>query len=252
MLDLDRNHGLRRLFHLARRRVVTGFGVAVVAFILATPTWTSLVTGTAIALAGQALRVWAAGHLVKGREVTISGPYRWMQHPLYVGSGLMAIGFSVIAASWIVAIGVLGYVGVMTAAAIRLEAATLREAFGDTHARYVRRRGHAGGWRPPPLQSPARCRQPRTPFGCGGDRHRRHYGAEGVVQRVTVVRSHPPRILKMRAVSSGVEHRFYTPGVTGSNPVPPTIPARRVQHPSAESSKIISPCATRAQTAAGS
>ena len=137
MLDLDRNHGLRRLFHLARRRVVTGFGVAVVAFILATPTWTSLVTGTAIALVGQALRIWAAGHLVKGREVTMSGPYRWMQHPLYVGSGLMAIGFSVIAASWIVAIGVLGYVGVMTAAAIRLEAATLREAFGDTHAQYV-------------------------------------------------------------------------------------------------------------------
>ena len=137
MLDLDRDHGLRRLFHLARRRVVTGFAVAVVAFTLATPTWMSLVIGTAIALVGQALRIWAAGHLVKGQEVTMSGPYRWMQHPLYIGSGIMAVGFSVIAVSWIVGVGVLGYVGVMTAAAIRLEAATLREAFGDTHARYV-------------------------------------------------------------------------------------------------------------------
>lgn len=137
MLDLDRDHGLRRLFNLARRRVVTGFAVAVVAFALATPTWTTLVAGTAIALAGEALRLWAAGHLVKGREVTTSGPYRWMQHPLYVGSGLLGVGFSVIAANWVVAVVVLGYVGAMTAAAIRLETATLRDAFGDTYERYV-------------------------------------------------------------------------------------------------------------------
>ena len=25
---------------------------------------------------GKALRIWAAGHLEKGREVTVSGPYR--------------------------------------------------------------------------------------------------------------------------------------------------------------------------------
>lgn len=137
MLDLDRDHGLRRLFHLARRRVVMGFAVAAIAFTLATPTWTTLVAGTAIALAGEALRLWAAGHLVKGREVTASGPYRWMQHPLYVGSGILGVGFSVIAANWVVAVVVLGYVGVMTAAAIRLETATLRDAFGEDYARYV-------------------------------------------------------------------------------------------------------------------
>ena len=92
MLDLDRDRGLRRLFNVARRRVITGFAVAVVAFALATPTWTTLAAGAAIALAGEALRLWAAGHLLKGREVTMSGPYRWMQHPLYVGSGLLGVG----------------------------------------------------------------------------------------------------------------------------------------------------------------
>ncbi len=137
MLDLDRDPRLRRLFNLARRRVVAGFAVAAVTFILATPTWTTLAAGAAIALIGEALRVWAAGHLVKGREVTMSGPYRWMQHPLYVGSAVLGVGFSVIAASWVVAVIVLGYVGVMTAAAIRLETATLRDAFGETYTRYV-------------------------------------------------------------------------------------------------------------------
>ena len=137
MPDLNRDHGLRLLSHVARRRVATGFGVAAVTFVLATPTWATLAVGAAIGLAGEALRLWAAGHLVKGREVTISGPYRWMQHPLYVGSGILGVGFSVIAASWVVAVVVLGYLGAMTAVAIRLETAALRDAFGDTHARYV-------------------------------------------------------------------------------------------------------------------
>ena len=30
-------------------------------------------------LAGEALRLWAAGHLEKGKEVTRSGPYRWVR-----------------------------------------------------------------------------------------------------------------------------------------------------------------------------
>ena len=39
--------------------------------------------------AGEALRIWAAGHLEKGREVTASGPYRWTRHPLYLGSTII-------------------------------------------------------------------------------------------------------------------------------------------------------------------
>ena len=104
----------------------------------------SIAAGTAIGLAGEWLRLWAAGHLMKGRELTTSGPYRWMRHPLYVGSGMMGVGFSVAAASWLAAVLVLGYLGLMTAAAIPLEEATLRDAFGEAHARYV------AGEAPPP------------------------------------------------------------------------------------------------------
>ena len=144
MLDLDREPRLRRLFNVARWRVAVGFFVAVAALVLATPTWMSIAAGTAIGLAGEALRLWAAGHLVKGSELTTSGPYRWMRHPLYAGSGIMGVGFSVGAASWLAAVLVLGYFGLMTAVAIPLEEATLRDTFGEAHARYV------AGEAPPP------------------------------------------------------------------------------------------------------
>ncbi len=44
---------------------------------------------------GEVLRIWAAGHLNKSREVTSSGPYRWFAHPLYVGSSIMGVGLAI-------------------------------------------------------------------------------------------------------------------------------------------------------------
>ncbi len=61
------------LRRLARRRVALGFLAGAVAFVLAEPTSCSLVAGGAVALVGEAIRLWAAGHLDKGREVTMSG-----------------------------------------------------------------------------------------------------------------------------------------------------------------------------------
>src|SRR5262249_8102292 len=86
--------------------------------------------------AGEAIRVWAAGHLEKGREVTSSGPYRWMGHPLYVGSSILALG--VVIAAWSVPLAILAavYMGTTITAAIRTEEAFLRRTFGDTYDRY--------------------------------------------------------------------------------------------------------------------
>ena len=137
MLDLDANPVLRLLFRIARLRVTLGFAVAAVAFTLARPSWTSIAAGVPIAMVGEGVRLWAAGHLEKAREVTISGPYRFTRHPLYAGSALIGVGFSVAAASTLVAAVVLGYLAVMVSVAIRLEEATLRAAFGEMHAHYV-------------------------------------------------------------------------------------------------------------------
>ena len=79
----------------ARWRVTGGFVAAVVILVLARPTWESWAAGFVIAAIGEGLRVWASGHLEKGREVTRSGPYRFVRHPLYAGSMVMALGVAV-------------------------------------------------------------------------------------------------------------------------------------------------------------
>ena len=121
---------------LARRRVALGWIAVVATIVLARPTWMTWRIGLAIAAAGEIVRVWAAGHLEKGREVTRSGPYRFTRHPLYVGSSIMALGIVIAARSGVVAILAALYMSSTLTAAIRTEEAFLRRAFGDTYDRY--------------------------------------------------------------------------------------------------------------------
>ena len=122
---------------LARRRVALGFVVAAVAAVFADPTWSSWSAGAALAAVGESIRIWAAGHLEKSREVTRSGPYRWVRHPLYVGSSVLAAGVMVAARHPLVAIVGVVYMAVTLTAAIRTEEAFLRDRFGETYDRYV-------------------------------------------------------------------------------------------------------------------
>ena len=121
---------------LARYRVRLGFLAAVVLFVIARPTLTSVAIGGAISCAGEALRIWAAGHLEKGREVTASGPYRLTRHPLYVGSAIMGIGFAVACGTIAAAVLVLAYLGLTVGAAIRSEETHLTEKFGSAYPDY--------------------------------------------------------------------------------------------------------------------
>src|SRR3990167_4661683 len=132
----------RMIAALARLRVTLGFACGALVLWLAEPTGTTIAAGTAIAIAGEGLRVWSSGHLNKAREVTVSGPYRWFAHPLYVGSSVMGVGLAV--ASNSVAVGgvIALYLAVTLTAAIRNEEAFLRRTFGDRYDRY--RRGRPG------------------------------------------------------------------------------------------------------------
>ena len=130
----DASGGLVRA--VARRRVALGFVSAAVMFVLARPTWESLGAGFVVAAAGECLRIWAAGHLEKGREVTRSGPYRFFGHPLYAGSMIIAIGVAMAAQGALPALLAGLYMGVTVAAAIQVEEAQLREAFGTAYDDY--------------------------------------------------------------------------------------------------------------------
>lgn len=121
---------------LARLRVPLGYLFGVVAFVLAWPTRRSLLVGAIVGVLGEAIRVWAAGHLEKGREVTTSGPYAWMRHPLYVGSSVMGAGLAIAARNAIVAVVIFFYLLVTIAAAIRTEEAHLTTKFGRAYPEY--------------------------------------------------------------------------------------------------------------------
>jgi protein-S-isoprenylcysteine O-methyltransferase Ste14 len=125
---------------LARWRVSLGFVFAGIVLWQATPTRQSLLIGAAIAILGESLRLWAAGHLEKSKEVTQSGPYRYTRHPLYLGSSLIGIGMAVVANNLMVAAIVIAYLALTLTAAMRSEEAHLREKFGDAYDAYAQKR----------------------------------------------------------------------------------------------------------------
>ena len=125
---------------LARWRVFLGFVFAAIVMWLATPTRNSLLFGAAIAVIGECLRLWAAGHLEKGREVTRSGPYRHTRHPLYLGSSIIGVGIAVASHHLVVAAMVVAYMLLTLTAAMRSEEAHLRQKFGDAYDAYAEKR----------------------------------------------------------------------------------------------------------------
>jgi len=121
---------------MARWRVPLGYFLGIVTFLLAAPTPASLALGAAVGSLGEALRIWAAGHLEKGREVTRTGPYALTRHPLYLGSAIMGVGFAIAARSIAAAVLVGVYLVVTITAAIRSEEAHLTDKFGAEYPDY--------------------------------------------------------------------------------------------------------------------
>lgn len=73
------------------RQIVTYIAAAGVLSI-AHPVWPTYAVGCGLAAIGIAFRVWGCGHLRKNRELATSGPYAHVQHPLYLGTFLIAAG----------------------------------------------------------------------------------------------------------------------------------------------------------------
>jgi protein-S-isoprenylcysteine O-methyltransferase Ste14 len=124
---------------LARYRVALGSALALATLWLARPSARGLAAGAVVAGAGAALRLWAAGHVEKSREVTSSGPYRFTRHPLYLGSTVVGLGVAVAAAQPWLGAGIVAYLAATLTAAMRAEEAHLREKFGDAYDRYAQR-----------------------------------------------------------------------------------------------------------------
>ena len=91
--ELTFGQRLHQTLLLARIPASILMGAAIV--LLAHPTLNSWLLGLMVVSLGEALRLWASGHIHKSAEVTTSGPYAMCRHPLYLGHFLVAIGFCI-------------------------------------------------------------------------------------------------------------------------------------------------------------
>ncbi len=78
-------------------RTLPLYALIVILVILANPTVLSCIFGFIVVAAGEALRFSAAGQISKNNELTTSGPYAYLQSPLYLGSFIIATGFCIMA-----------------------------------------------------------------------------------------------------------------------------------------------------------
>jgi protein-S-isoprenylcysteine O-methyltransferase Ste14 len=85
------------------------------------------------ALAGEALRVWASGHLDKTRALATGGPYAHTRNPLYLGSLLLAVALSVASSSAGATAAVAVYLLAFYPSVMREEARFLAAKFPATY-----------------------------------------------------------------------------------------------------------------------
>ncbi len=130
------------------------------------PTPSLFLAGAILVAAGEATRIWAAGHLVKSLELIDSGPYAYTQNPLYLGRLLILTGFCIMARNeiylnWIaLAAGYLIFFGYYIPRKLRVEGGRLQKMHGDAWVRY-----NAAV----PILIPSLARYPgkRTPWSMG-------------------------------------------------------------------------------------
>jgi hypothetical protein len=122
---------------MQRWRVPLGFVCAALFFLLSRPRPLTLAIGGAIALPGLALRAWGTGHLRKNDALAITGPYAYTRNPLYLGSFVMGVGFTIASGRFVLGIVFAALFLGIYVPVMRVESATLMELFGGRYLRYM-------------------------------------------------------------------------------------------------------------------
>jgi protein-S-isoprenylcysteine O-methyltransferase Ste14 len=96
-----------------------------------------LIIGAVVSLSGLAIRAWASGHIQKNVRLATTGPYAFTRNPLYFGSFLLGLGFTIAAGRWVLAalFGAL-FLGIYLPV-MRVEANDLAKTFRDEYIRYA-------------------------------------------------------------------------------------------------------------------
>ncbi len=123
---------------MQRWRVPLGFVSAAVFLVFAKPSPKTLVVGGTIAVAGLFLRAWSAGHIRKNDVLAVTGPYAYTRNPLYLGSFVIGLGFTIAAARPGLAVLFAVLFLCIYLPVMRVEAKTLVGIFGDSYGEYAR------------------------------------------------------------------------------------------------------------------
>jgi protein-S-isoprenylcysteine O-methyltransferase Ste14 len=123
---------------IQRWRVPLGFVCGALFIFFARPTPKALLVGASVSILGLAIRAWAAGHIRKNAQLATSGPYAFTRNPLYLGSFLLGLGFTI--ASGRLLLGLLFaalFLGIYLPV-MRVEASTMAQLFGEDYEKYRR------------------------------------------------------------------------------------------------------------------
>jgi protein-S-isoprenylcysteine O-methyltransferase Ste14 len=138
-----------------RRRTVFSLVVVVPLFVLARPTPKWYLAGLAAIVLGVAMRLVASGYLIKSAQLTVTGPFAHVRHPLYIASFANAMGCCAMSGHWCAfpIVGLL-YVAVY-GPTVAFEESFLAGKFGEAYDAYRRQvpallprwRSPRGSWR---------------------------------------------------------------------------------------------------------
>jgi protein-S-isoprenylcysteine O-methyltransferase Ste14 len=118
--------------------VPLGFLCAAVFLFFARPTPVALIAGACVSLLGLAIRAWASGHIRKNAELATSGPYAFTRNPLYFGSFLLGLGFTIASGRWPLALLFAAlFIGIYLPV-MRVEASEMAQLFGGNFETYRR------------------------------------------------------------------------------------------------------------------
>jgi protein-S-isoprenylcysteine O-methyltransferase Ste14 len=127
-----------KLAQKIRVPVGTAMGVLFLCFSL-NPSVRSLCVGGTIALTGGLLRLWAAGHIDKGRVLAQGGPYAHTRNPLYLGSSIMALGVLLAGRGYWLILPFCACFFAFYYPVMKAEELELTQSHGDEFRRYTRR-----------------------------------------------------------------------------------------------------------------
>ncbi len=95
-------------------------------------------------------------HLRDDHELIVSGPYRYVRHPMYTAFYLILTGFALLTENWLLGGGmILGLTFVMLSR-VKHEEQVMLERFGGRYAEYMSRTGRFLPRGEPPISAPSR------------------------------------------------------------------------------------------------